>query len=142
MFDFDATLPVMALQFILLTVILNAVFFKPLSKSIDERDGYIRSKQADAAERLANAEKLAKQYEQALAESRKQAQSTIATAQAEAQAIVAKQLAEAQAEAQQTREQFQRELDSQKQDALAALEGQVDALSQQIIQKLLGSPAA
>ncbi len=37
MFDFDATLPLMAVQFLLLTAILNVVFFKPLSKAIEER---------------------------------------------------------------------------------------------------------
>ena len=33
MFDFDATLPLMAVQFLLLMVALNAVFYKPLMKS-------------------------------------------------------------------------------------------------------------
>ncbi|MGL5796158.1 MAG: F0F1 ATP synthase subunit B', partial [Waterburya sp.] len=37
MFDFDATLPLMAVQFLLLTALLNAVFYKPLTKVLDER---------------------------------------------------------------------------------------------------------
>jgi len=38
MFDFDATLPFMALQFLLLAALLNAIFYKPLTKALDERD--------------------------------------------------------------------------------------------------------
>jgi F-type H+-transporting ATPase subunit b len=142
MFDFDATLPLMALQFVVLTVLLNKVFFQPISKAIDERDSYIRSNRAQAAESLANAEKLASQYEKELADSRRQAQDTIAAAQAEAREVVAQQVAQAQSEAQQQREQAQVALDRDKAAALAELEGQVDALSQQILGKLLGSLAA
>jgi F-type H+-transporting ATPase subunit b len=139
MFDFDATLPLMAAQFLLLMAVLNVVFYKPLTKAIDERDDYIRQNQADARERLAKAEHLAKQYEQELAEARRQSQAIVTAAQAEAQKIVAQRLAEAQAEAQAQREQAQKELDQQKQDALRSLEQQVDTLSRQILDKLLGS---
>ena len=139
MFDFDATLPLMALQFVLLTLVLNAVFYKPLTKVMDEREDYIRKNKTDATERLAKAERLARQYEQELAESRKQSQAIITAAQAEAQKIVAQKISEAQQEAQSLREQTQRELDQQKQEAMISLEQQVDALSQQIFEKLLGS---
>ena len=142
LFDLDATLPLMAVQFVLLAVALNALFYKPLGKMLDERDGYINSNQVDAAERLAKAEKIAKQYEQELADSRRQAQAVIAEAQEAAQKIAAQTLAAAQQEAQSQREQVQRELDDQKNQALATLEQQVDGLSQQILDKLLGSLAA
>jgi F-type H+-transporting ATPase subunit b len=142
MFDFDATLPLMALQFVLLTVVLNAVFFKPIARALDERDGYIRTNKVNAEESLAKAEKLAKQYEQELAESRRQAQEIIAQAQADAKQIVDQQMAAAQSEAQQQREQVQQALDQQKQEVFRSLEQQVDALSQEILGKLLGSQAA
>lgn len=139
MFDFDATLPLMAIQFLLLMVLLNALFFKPLMKALDDRDSYIRSNQADAQERLANAERLAKQYEDELAASRREAQAIVATAQNEAQQIAAQRLAVAQQEAQAQREQAQRELDQQKAEAMQSLEQQVETLSRQILDKVLGS---
>jgi F-type H+-transporting ATPase subunit b len=89
MFDFDATLPLMAVQFLLLAAILNVVFYKPLTKVIEDRSDYIRSNEADARERLAKAENLAKQYESELAETRRQYQATIVAAQAAAQTIAA-----------------------------------------------------
>ncbi len=141
MFDFDATLPLMAVQFLLLVAVLNAVFYKPLTKVIEERSDYIRNTQVDAQERLAKAESLAQQYEQELADTRRQSQALIASAQAEAQKIVAQKVAEAQEEARLQREQSQQELDRQKQEALQALEQQVDSLSHQILSKLLGTAA-
>lgn len=138
MFDFDATLPLMALQFLLLMFVLNALFYKPLTKAIDDRNAFIRSSQSEAQERLSKAEALSKQYEQELADTRRQTQKLIADAQAEAQQIGAQQMAEAQQEAQVQREQVQKELDQQKHEAFQVLEQQVDALSRQILEKLLG----
>ncbi|WP_199246643.1 F0F1 ATP synthase subunit B' [[Phormidium] sp. ETS-05] len=139
LFDFDATLPIMALQFLILAAVLNALFYKPLGKAIDDRDNYIRSTEKEARERLAKAENLAKQYEQELAQSRKQAQTVIANAQAEGQKMASQQIAAAMQEAQAQREQAQKELDQQKQEAFSSLEQQVDTLSRQIMEKLLGA---
>ncbi len=139
MFDFDATLPLMAVQFLLLAALLNVVFYKPLTKAIDERDDYIRNNDMGARDRLAKAELLTKQYEEQLAEARRQSQALIANAQADAQKIGAQKIAEAQQEAQSKREQAAKEIEQQKQEAMQSLEQQVDALSRQILEKILGA---
>jgi F-type H+-transporting ATPase subunit b len=139
LFDIDATLPLMAVQFVILVIVLNAVFYKPLGKAIDDRSAFIRTNLADAKERLSKAENLAKQYEQELADTRRKSQSIIAEAEAEAEQIAAGQMAEAQREAQAQREAAQQELDQQKQEALQLLEQQVDDLSRQILEKLIGT---
>ncbi|MEH2393978.1 MAG: F0F1 ATP synthase subunit B' [Nostoc sp.] len=138
MFDFDATLPFMALQFLLLAALLNAIFYKPLTKVLDDRDNYIRTNTLEARESLAKAERLATEYEQQLAEARKQSQATLEAAQLEAKKITADKIAEAQKEAQSQREQAAVEIEQQKQEAFRTLEQQVDALSRQILEKLLG----
>ncbi|NJO39586.1 MAG: F0F1 ATP synthase subunit B' [Cyanobacteria bacterium RU_5_0] len=139
LFDIDATLPLMAVQFVILVILLNALFYKPIGKAIDDRDAYIRTNLTDAKERLSKAENLAKQYEQELAETRRQSQKLIADAEEDAKRIAAQQIAEAQQEAQAQREQAQRDLDQQKQEALQSLEQQVESLSRQIVEKLLGT---
>jgi len=138
MFDFDATLPLMAVQFLLLAAMLNVVFYKPLTKALDERDEYIRNNELGAKERLAKAEKLAREYEQQLGDTRRKSQALIATAQSEAQKIAAQKIGEAQQEAVAKREQAAKEIEQQKQEALQSLEQQVDALSRQILEKILG----
>ena len=142
LFDLDATLPLMAVQFLILALVLNATFYKPLSKAIDERDDYIRKNQLEAQERLSKVEQLAKQYEQDLAAARRQSQTIVADAQAEAQKLAAEKIAAAQKEAQAQREQAAQQIEQQKQEAMGALDQQVDALSRQILEKLLGSELA
>lgn len=139
LFDLDATLPLMAIQFLVLALVLNATLYKPLGNAIDGRNEYIRKNQLEAQERLSKTEKLAQQYEQDLAGARRQAQTIIATAQAEAQKTAQAKIAAAQQEAQAKREQASGEIEQQKQQALASLEQQVDALSHQMLVKLLGA---
>lgn len=141
MFDFDATLPLMALQFLVLAALLNAIFYKPITKVLDDRDNYIRTNTLDAKERLAKAERLAQEYEQKLADARKQALAVAEAAQADAKTITAQKIAEAQQEAQAQREKAAIEIEQQKQEAMRSLEQQVDSLSQQILGKLLGTAA-
>lgn len=138
MFDFDATLPLMALQFLLLAALLNAIFYKPLTKSLDDRDNYIRTNKVDAEERLAKAKRVTQDYETQLANSRKQSQALIVAAREEGQKVYAEKIAEAQKEAAAKREQASREIEQQKQEAFRSLQQQVDELSRQILSKLLG----
>lgn len=139
MFDFDATLPLMAIQFVLLTLVMNALFFKPMSKIIGEREDFIRSSKTGGRDRIEKANQLAQQYEQDLAETRREAQAIIAAAQDEAKKISASQVAEAQQQVQAELMQVQQELEAQKQTAMSQLSGDATALSQQILEKLLGS---
>ena len=138
MFDFDATLPLMALQFIVLAFVLNAIFYKPLNKVLDERADYLRQNDQDAKERLQKAQALTRDYEQQITDARRQSQEVIATAQAEAKRLASEQIAEAQREAQRQKEAAAQEIESQRQSALSSLEREVDSLSRQILNKLLG----
>lgn len=138
MFDFDATLPLMAIQFLFLTWLLNQVFYKPLTKVLDERADYIRSQESDAREKLAKTENLVKEYQQNIAEARRKSQAVVEQAQADAKNITAQKIAEAQQEAQAQREKVAQELKQQEEAAFATLEQQVDSLSRQILEKLLG----
>lgn len=139
LFDFDATLPLMAVQFLILVALLNAIFYKPLSKVLDERDDYIRNSNRNAREQLEKVQQLAAEYDRKLASTRREAQETIAAARQEAQAEADAEIAEAQRQANQERERVAAELEEQKQAAMAAIDEQATQLSRQILEKLLGS---
>jgi F-type H+-transporting ATPase subunit b len=66
LFDFNATLPLMAIQFILLSVVLTFVFYKPISKIVDDRNLYIKENFEAAYEKLAKADELNKEYDEKL----------------------------------------------------------------------------
>jgi F-type H+-transporting ATPase subunit b len=81
LFDINATLPLVAIQFVLLMVILNIILYSPLLTIIEERKEYILSHLAEASEKLAQAKELTIQYEQDLENIRKEAQLEIANSQ-------------------------------------------------------------
>lgn len=137
LFDFNATLPLMALQFIALTVALNFLFYKPVTHVLDNREEYIRNSLTSASASLLRANELTKKYEFELAESRKKAQQIIKNAQEEAQSIVSEKIKEAQKDAEKLLGDAYKELNIQKEQALKSLEVQVDVLSDQIKLKLL-----
>ena len=136
-FDFNATLPLMAIQILLLMVILNLIFYKPISQVLDERDESIRKQLTEASEMLMKAESITKQYELDLAQERREAQSIIASAQKGAQEIVALEIKQAQQDTEQLVTEATNQLNSQKEKALKALEEQVTTLSEQIKNKLI-----
>ena len=81
LFDINATLPLVAIQFVLLMVILNVILYSPLLTIIEERKEYILNKLAKASEVLSQANELTAQYEQELSTVRKEAQLEITNSQ-------------------------------------------------------------
>jgi F-type H+-transporting ATPase subunit b len=138
LFDVGATLPLMAIQFILLTVILTFIFYKPVSKVIDERETYINGNLTTASESLIKADELYKEYDEQLKTARVNAQAIIAQSEKEAKDTVALEIDQARKDATQLIERTNKELEAQKSVALEQLETQVDELSQLIKEKLLG----
>jgi F-type H+-transporting ATPase subunit b len=81
LFDIDATLPLIALEFVLLMVLLNILLYSPLLTVIDERKEYILTKLSKASDLLTEANKMTTQYEEELANVRSEAQFEIANSQ-------------------------------------------------------------
>jgi F-type H+-transporting ATPase subunit b len=138
LFDFNATLPLMALQFILLTVALTFIFYKPVGKVLEDRETFISTNLAEASEKLIKADELYKQYDEQLKTARANAQSVIAKSEQEAKDIVALEISQARKDASNLIGQTNKELEAQKTVALQQLESQVDSLSDLIKEKLLG----
>ena len=140
LFDFNATLPLMMLQFLILMFILNYLFYKPVTHVLDERADYIRNSLTTASAYLLKADELTQKYEKALAESRRKAQDVIRNSQKEAQSVVAVNVQKAQKEAEKLIEEASEQLNTQKEQALRTLEDKVYILSDQIKAKLLSRP--
>jgi F-type H+-transporting ATPase subunit b len=141
LFDFNATLPLMALQFVLLTVLLTFLFYKPIATTLEERETFINKNLTEASETLLKADQLYQEYEEQLKTARTEAQSVIAQSEKEAKEIVASEIEQARKDASNLIEQTNKELEAQKVLALQKLESQVDDLSQLIKEKLLGKEA-
>jgi F-type H+-transporting ATPase subunit b len=139
LFDLDATLPLMALQVVLLTFILNSLFFRPVGKAVEDREGYINTTRAEAKQKLAQAERLESDLREQLKDARLQAQKVVVEAEQESDRLYREALALAQAESIASREQARREIDSQRSAAMATLTGDASKLADQIVARLLAA---
>ena len=137
LFDFDATLPLMAVQVVILTFILNALFFKPVGRVVEEREGYVNTSRAEAKKKIAEVEKLESDLKKQLKEARIAAQKVILEAEQDSDNLYKEALALATSEANSSREDARREIDSQRDKALNQLKSEADNLGDLIVERLL-----
>ncbi len=133
LFDFDATLPLMAAQVVLLTYILNALFFKPVGKVVEEREDYVLTSRTEAKKKLAEVEKLETDLKNQLKGARQAAQKVIAEAEDDSDKLYKEALSLANSEANASREKVRREIDSQRESALKQLKSDADKLGDLIV---------
>jgi F-type H+-transporting ATPase subunit b len=136
LFDFDATLPLVAIQFLLLMVILNAIFYTPLSTAITERNDFILNNLAKASEVLAKANELTAQYEQELAGIRKEALLEITNSQKIQKEILEIELNTSQKYIDNLLDTMAKDLSTKKDISLNSLDNIVQSLCLEIESKL------
>ncbi len=136
LFDINATLPIVAIQFLLLTVVLNVLLYSPLLTVIEERKEYILTNLAKASEILAEANKLTEQYEQELTNVRKEAQLEITNSQKIHKEILETELNTSQKYIDNLLDTIQKDLISKKNIALNSLEDIVQSLCKDIETRL------
>ena len=81
LFDIGATLPLVAIQFLLLMFILNLILYNPLFTLMNQRNEYVLDNLSKASEMLRKATELTTQYEGELAETKKGAAKEISQSQ-------------------------------------------------------------
>jgi F-type H+-transporting ATPase subunit b len=136
LFDINATLPLVLIQFVLLVVILNIILYTPLLTIIEERKEYILTNLGKASEILAEANKLTKQYEQELSNVRKEAQLEITNAQKIHKEILEVELKISQKYIDNLLDSIQKDLLAKKEIALNSLDNIVKSLSADIETRL------
>ena len=136
LFDINATLPLVAIQFILLVIILNIILYTPLLTIIEERKEYILTNLGKASEILVEANKLTKQYEQELASVRKEAQLEITNSQKIHKEILETELKVSQKYIDNLLDIIQKDLLAKKDIALNSLDDIVQSLSADIETRL------
>lgn len=81
LFDFGGTLPALAVQFIVLMTVLNAILYTPLLNAINKRNNYILENLSQSSDLLAKADELTEKYETELKSRRQEAQLEIKESQ-------------------------------------------------------------
>ena len=137
LFDLDATLPLMAIQVVILTFILNKLFFQPVGKVVEEREGFVTTSHKDAKERLAQVQRLEEDLKAQLQEARQETQAVVTAAEDEVAALHQAALVEAKASAAKLREEARAGMEAQRSAANAVLTDESRRLADLIIQRLV-----
>jgi F-type H+-transporting ATPase subunit b len=136
LFDFDGTLPLVAIQFLFLTFILNSMLYHPLLTAMEERQDYIVTNLSKASQILGEADQLIQDYEQKLTSVRQEAQFEITNSQKIHKEILEVELNISQKYIDNLLDTIQQDLTSKKEMTLNSLDEIVQSLSGTIETKL------
>ncbi|XP_068312335.1 ATP synthase subunit b', chloroplastic-like [Pyrus communis] len=134
LFDFNLTLPIQIVQFLLLMVVLDKLYYSPLGKFRDERDSAIREKLGSVKDTLEEVKQL---EEQGIAIKRAEISMTLTKIKKETQGEVEEKLAEGRKKVEVELQEMLAKLEEQKEETMKALDFQIANLNDQIIKKVL-----
>jgi len=137
LFDFNLTLPIIAGEFLLLMVALDAIWFKPIGKFMDDRDEAIRQKLLSVRDNSGEIKKLQEEAEAVLKVARAEVSAKLNQMKKEMSAELDEKLRESRGRVEKELALALEKLEAQKQETLQRLDSQIDALSEEIVQKVL-----
>jgi len=136
LFDIGATLPLVALQFLVLMFVLNSILYNPLITLMNQRNEYILDNLSKASEMLITAEELTTQYETELASTKKEAQQEISQLKKVQKESFDNELSLSQKSIDTLVGKILENFAAKKETVLAGLGSEIDSLSTQMVTKL------
>ena len=137
LFDINATLPLMAIQVVILTYLLNSLFFKPVGKVVEKREKYVTKSITEAKTKLAEVEKLEADLLNQLQKARSEAAKIVNEAEKDSDKLFQEALDLANNEANASKEKARLEIENQTSSAREQLTKQADDLSELIVNRLI-----
>lgn len=137
LFDFNATLPAIAIEFLLLMVALDKLYFTPVGKFMDERDAAIRAQLGDVKDTSAEVKQLEEQAVAVMKAARAEISAALNKMKNETSVELDKKLAEGRKRVEAELAEALNNLDKQKAETIKALDSQIAALSDEIVRKVL-----
>ena len=137
LFDINATLPLMAIQVVALTYILNSLFFKPVGNVVEKREKFVSNNIMDAKNKLSEVEKLEADLLSQLQSARSEAQKIVSEAENESDKLYKEARELANNEANASKEKARLEIENQTSAARDQLFKQADDLSELIVNRLI-----
>nr|YP_009330533.1 AtpG [Coccophora langsdorfii]ANS72305.1 AtpG [Coccophora langsdorfii] len=137
LFDFDGTLPVISLQFIIFMFILNSILYNPLLDTIDARNTYIKKSLDEAAKILTNANQLNEKFEEKASKARKAAKLDLVIYQNLYKDILEEKMKSSQIFIDDFLTETTENFESNKDEILIGFDNEIDSLTSQIMTKIL-----
>ena len=137
LFDFDGTLPVIGLQFIVFMFILNSILYNPLLDTIDERNTYIKRSLDEAAKILIKANQLNEKFDEKASKARKAAKLDLVIYQNLYKDILEEKMKSSQIFIDDFLTETTENFESNKDEILISFDNEIDSLTSQIMTKIL-----
>ena len=137
LFDINATLPLMAVQIVALTYLLNSLFFKPVGRVVEKREEFVKSNISQAKNKLQEVEKLEADLLSQLQIARSEAVKIVNEAEKDSDKLFQEALDLANNEANASKEKARLEIENQTSSAREQLSKQADDLSELIVNRLI-----
>lgn len=137
LFDFNLTLPAIAIEFLLLMVALDKIYYTPLGKFMDERDAAIRAKLSDVKDTSGEVKELDDQAAAVMKAARAEISAALNQMKKESSAELEQKLAEGRKRVEAELAEALQNLERQKEETIKALDSQIAALSDEIVKKVL-----
>tara|TARA_B100000945_G_scaffold43880_1_gene30017 strand:- start:1024 stop:1482 length:459 start_codon:yes stop_codon:yes gene_type:complete len=139
LFDINATLPLMAIQVVALTYLLNSLFFKPVGNVVEKRERYVSNNLKEAKNKLVEVEKLEADLLSQLQKARSEASKIVNEAEKDSDKLYQEALELANNEANASKDKARLEIENQTSSARKQLSEQADELSELIVNRLIQS---
>lgn len=136
--EFNATFIASAISFIVFTLIMNAIFYKPLQKTVSERQNFVDETLKEAKLHTEKSEAIIKDKAKKLEATKHDAKKIIATKSDEVKSQKSAMASEAQQKASQKVDSAKAELQESKDKAQEVLSEEAKNLAQDIASKILG----
>ena len=136
LFDIGATLPLVAIQFLLLMFILNIILYNPILTVVDERNEYVLDNLSKTSDMLVAASELSTQYEQELSNTKKEARVEIIKLQKIQKERFDNELKISQTYIDKLAQTVLENFSNKKSQVLNNLQTEIDLLSTQMLSKL------
>ncbi|RYR44584.1 hypothetical protein Ahy_A08g040898 isoform D [Arachis hypogaea] len=124
-------------EFLLLMVALDKVYFTPLGKFMDERDAAIREKLSGVKDTSEEVKQLEEQAVAVMKAARAEISAALNQMKKETQAEVEQKIAEGRKKVEVELQEALASLEQQKEETIKSLDSQITALSQEIVKKVL-----
>ncbi|NBJ04546.1 hypothetical protein D3Z62_32340, partial [Lachnospiraceae bacterium] len=137
LFDFNLTLPIIAVEFLFLMFALDKLYYSPLGNFMDERDAAIREKLSSVKDTSGEVKQLEEQAAAVMKAARAEISAALNKMKKETQVEVEEKLAEGRKKIEAELQEALAILDKQKDETIKALDSQIAALSEEIVKKVL-----
>merc|ERR1712241_387886 len=141
MFDFGLTLPFVAVTFLLMMVVLNALWYSPVTNEMEERNAKLLQTLSEATDMLTKADEIQLEYTEQIRLAREKASKAVSDYRETTEAAINAKLASAAKERDAKAAEMRAKLSKDMEARIAAADADINAKKTEFVQGILSKVA-